>query len=344
MKFPSTQVNIIIPVYNNANEIGNCLESIVNQTFKNWEVVCIDDGSTDNTPDILDSWATRDKRITVIHQKNGGASSARNAGLDICTAPFITMVDADDTIEANALEKAYNAMQSHPCDIVIFGTRRITEKHPDVIMHPSIQEGLQMAGASDFPHKIHPASWAKLYRTDIIQQHNIRFPHGIAMGEDYLFNAQYWCYVKKVFCIKEALYAYRDSESSVCKKFMKGVLNLSIYETTIRLPYLAFEYIQACHGGVHDILEWRKSLLASHLIEHDWTINDVPHSRGTRRKLRCVSDECYSSLALHLPATTRFRILSSYFRRKLKGRLFRLLGKIKRKLISPKYTSITSNI
>ena len=100
----NVMLSIIVPVYNVEKYIGKCIESIVNQTYKDLEIILVDDGSTDNSGKICDEWARKDKRIKVIHKKNGGLSDARNAGLDICTGDYIGFVDSDDYIELNMYE------------------------------------------------------------------------------------------------------------------------------------------------------------------------------------------------------------------------------------------------
>ena len=93
------KISVIVPVYNTEKFLNNCIESILNQTHKNLEVIIIDDGSTDNSPAICDEYAKKDSRVKVIHKENGGVSSARNAGLDIASGEYIGFIDGDDVIE-----------------------------------------------------------------------------------------------------------------------------------------------------------------------------------------------------------------------------------------------------
>lgn len=97
-------ISVIVPVYNAEKYLDRCVESIVAQTYKNLEIILVDDGSTDNSPAICDAWAKKDSRIRVIHKKNGGVSSARNAGLDACTGDYIGFADADDWMEPDMYE------------------------------------------------------------------------------------------------------------------------------------------------------------------------------------------------------------------------------------------------
>ena len=101
-------VSVIVPIYNVEKYLEKCIESIVNQTYKNLEIILVDDGSPDNCPAICDEWAQKDSRIKVIHKKNGGLSSARNAGLEVSNGEYISFVDSDDWLDENTFEEVYN--------------------------------------------------------------------------------------------------------------------------------------------------------------------------------------------------------------------------------------------
>ena len=101
-------ITVVVPIYNVEDYLNKCIESIVNQTYKNLEIILVDDGSPDNSPKMCDDWAKKDKRIKVIHKENGGVSSARNIGIDKSKGEWITFVDADDWIEKTYIEDMYN--------------------------------------------------------------------------------------------------------------------------------------------------------------------------------------------------------------------------------------------
>ena len=115
------KISVIIPVYKVEQYLPECLDSIINQTYKNLEIICIDDGSPDNSGKILDEYASKDNRIRVIHKENGGISSARNAGLDIATGDWISFVDSDDWLDINTYEKLLSSADEANTDIVMFG-------------------------------------------------------------------------------------------------------------------------------------------------------------------------------------------------------------------------------
>ena len=114
-------VSIIVPIYKVEPYLDRCVQSIVNQTYKNLEIILVDDGSPDNCPAMCDAWAEKDSRIRVIHKENGGVSSARNAGLDMATGDYITFVDADDSLDCGALESLYFLVDTYHAEVSACG-------------------------------------------------------------------------------------------------------------------------------------------------------------------------------------------------------------------------------
>ena len=114
-------ISIIVPIYNVEKYLNQCIQSIVKQTYKNLEIILIDDGSTDKSPELCDEWATNDKRIKVIHQKNQGAAMAKNQGLESATGELIAFVDSDDCIKIDMYERLYKLLKEKQCDIVECG-------------------------------------------------------------------------------------------------------------------------------------------------------------------------------------------------------------------------------
>ena len=120
----TTKVSIIVPVYKVEKYLDRCVKSIVNQTYKNLEIILVDDGSPDNCPSMCDRWGQLDKRVKVIHQKNKGVSGARNAALDICTGEYVLFVDSDDWIASELCEKVLDKIKDTGADVVVFGYKR----------------------------------------------------------------------------------------------------------------------------------------------------------------------------------------------------------------------------
>ena len=118
-------VSIIVPVYNCAQFLNRCMDSLVNQTLKDIEIICINDGSTDNSPEILQEYAAKDSRIKIINKENGGLSSARNRGLAAAQGEYLGFVDSDDWVDLDFFEKLYNAAKKYDTDIATGGIIRL---------------------------------------------------------------------------------------------------------------------------------------------------------------------------------------------------------------------------
>ena len=114
-------ISVIVPVYKAEKYLDKCVQSIVNQTYKNLEIILVDDGSPDNCPQMCDEWAKKDSRIKVIHKENGGVSSARNAALDICLGEYAAFADSDDFIEENMLESMMKTAEKAKAEVVVCG-------------------------------------------------------------------------------------------------------------------------------------------------------------------------------------------------------------------------------
>ena len=183
-------VSIIIPVYNVEKYLDKCLDSVVNQTYTNLEIILVDDGSPDRCPAICDEWKSRDSRIKVIHQPNGGLSRARNAGLKIATGEFIGFVDSDDWIEPDMYETLLSTMLETGADIVVCNfyceevnsDAFIQKPKSPVIERYTAEEALKLLiSEKTF---IHPVVWNKLFRKHLLT--NLLFP------EDKIYEDNLW--------------------------------------------------------------------------------------------------------------------------------------------------------
>lgn len=209
-------ISIIVPVYGVERYLDECVESIINQTYKNLEIILIDDGSPDNCPKICDDWAKKDSRIKVIHQNNAGVSVARNIGLDNAQGDYIGFVDGDDYIDADLYETVMSVFDNYNVDIVSFDFEYVTEKsksinsfekiHKDTIYNriEALSELLLGNITNHFCNKIY-----KKYIFD-----NIKCPVGYVMED---MSTVYKLFLKseKVYCINKRLYYYRQRKNSI---------------------------------------------------------------------------------------------------------------------------------
>lgn len=226
---PTPKISIIVPVYNVAPFLPQCMDSLIGQTYQNLEIICIDDGSTDTSNAILDQYAASDKRILCIHQDNAGLSAARNRGLDAASGKYLLFVDADDWIEPDTCEKAMSQMLAHSADLVLWPYIREYPDHsapkeifPDFQVFPSDtcrSLHRRMAGLIG-PELAHPENadalctvWGKLYRRALIAQHRLQFTDLKRVGsyEDGLFNLHYLQYTARAVYIPDYLNHYRKN-------------------------------------------------------------------------------------------------------------------------------------
>lgn len=177
------KLSIIVPIYNVEAYLCRCIDSILNQTFTEFELILVDDGSPDNCGEICDQYASQDKRIKVIHKKNGGLSDARNAGLDIAQGSYIGFVDGDDTVDPKMYERLLNALESNRADIAVTGFRNLDHEGNLVAMYPNLEQE-KVYSKKDYIHNFFPTvKWEimasacnKLYCKNLFEK--IRYPVG----------------------------------------------------------------------------------------------------------------------------------------------------------------------
>ena len=214
------EISIIIPIYNVEKYLSPCLDSVLNQTYKNLEIILVNDGSTDACAEICDSYATTDSRIKIVHQKNGGLSDARNSGLKMVTGDCVGFVDSDDVISVDFYSKMLHTLQDHNADIVECNFMRFSAENewqsvPAVVDNTtgiySAEEALQLL----MKQQLKQIVWNKLYKTTIIK--------GLLFEKGRLHEDEFWTYkvfgeAKKIIKIPDILYFYRQQDSSIMGK------------------------------------------------------------------------------------------------------------------------------
>ncbi|MBU3198080.1 glycosyltransferase [Clostridium estertheticum] len=211
-------ISIIVPIYNVEVYIRNCVDSILGQSYENLEIILVDDGSPDNCGDICDEYRSKDKRIKVIHKKNGGLSSARNAGIDIASGDYLGFIDSDDWIESDMYESLYNALTSHKADISVCGryiveadkitTISDSEKAEVFTRREALSELVldEYSGMKNF-------AWDKLYKKELFD--DIRYPEG-KYYEDIFTTYKLFSKSNKIVDIKSPKYYYLLRGDSIC--------------------------------------------------------------------------------------------------------------------------------
>lgn len=219
------KISFIVPIYNSEKFLDECIKSIINQTYTNWELILVNDGSTDNSEDVCLSYIALDSRIKYYKKENGGVSSARNVGIDNSVGEFLTFIDSDDFIEPDYADTMIKKMNDD-VDLVVFGLKKYLEDksvctishrlHSAIYSHHDIEKIVIDDGTmSGFTFH---SSCSILFRSEYINRYNIRFNEKLRFNEDGLFVTQYYlCSDKKKIYINfdKAIYFYRyNSESA----------------------------------------------------------------------------------------------------------------------------------
>jgi len=224
-KYTQPLISIIVPVFNTEDYLSECIDSILQQTYANLEIIIINDGSTDSSSKLIKAYKRKDKRVTLIDKKNGGVSSARNDGLTKANGEYIVFIDSDDYLkDVKALEKLENVMQRN-IDVAICGVfcedgrSSFSYNEKEYKNKNEFDELLYQLIKSE---RLNPP-FGRIYRKKIIDKYNIRFDSNIKIGEDLLFNIQYFKHCHSAYYINDLLYFYRTSNAgSATKKYMKN--------------------------------------------------------------------------------------------------------------------------
>lgn len=216
------EISVIIPVYKVEKYLECCLESVLNQSFKNFEAILIDDGSPDTCPQICDRYASLDSRFIVVHKKNGGLASARNVGLDVCCGNYICFVDSDDYIELNFLESLYEQIYKGDFDFVSCVANFVDENNGFLKQNGYAAErkiiSENIFETYFYTNFIEDATWNKIYRRELFD--DLRFKERIIF-EDSEIIVRILKKCKKVLFIRLFLYNYRIREESILN-YQKG--------------------------------------------------------------------------------------------------------------------------
>lgn len=316
-------ISVIVPVYNVEKYIRQCLDSIINQTYKNLEIILVDDGSTDNSGQICDEYAVKDNRIKVIHKENGGQSSARNTGLDVCTSggDFVAFVDSDDWLESDMYETLYRDMRRTKADIVVCGY------YVEYLKYTAIKNNEENFFDSNeivlencfYNKNFQNAVWCKLYNRNIFNK--IRFPEG-RIYEDMLILLEILEQSSSVLITDKILYHYRQQNNST--------MNMRTYEKS-------FEKITACQEILLKIQKKHSNLL------------NLAYSQLYRHYLYLLDDILLERIVVHKGGFD-IKDIKKYFRKNILEILNNPVINFKKKImymsvaISPKiYNSMRKN-
>lgn len=274
-------VTIIVPIYNVEKYLNECIESILNQTYKNIEVVLVDDGSTDNSDEIIDEYTKKDSRIVAIHKKNEGVSSARNDGLKIARGEYICFADADDILMEDYVEYMYNMIERDKSDIALtkkmfsnFNNKQIKNDKQEIYSGEDTAIDIML-------YNIPIGVYCKMFKKNFIEKENIRFLSDIYIGEGFNFNVKAFQKAQKVSIGYRKIYFYRrNNETSATtifsyEKWKNGLKAIDVIKDNFSIKS-------------------KKTILAWHFAK--WRTNVDVYSllitSNTKQKYRELYDNC----------------------------------------------------
>lgn len=266
---PEPLITVIVPVYNTQKYLSTCVESIINQTYRNLQILLIDDGSSDCSPGICDAYADRDKRVSVIHKHNEGVSSARNLGIELANGEYISFIDSDDWLELDAYKHLVVCIQEYKVDAVIFEYFVDYENGNSVHKAYAGLNGL-MNNAKAIETTISSVNrfaWSKLYCRRLI--YGLRFEQSIHIGEDTLFACHALSKAQSVYYSAKPLYHHVQSDVSAtrCVFNKKRFTGIVAYHRLLQL-------CETNYPNIKDIaLSAYVSLIITTIIELCGTLN-----------------------------------------------------------------------
>ena len=272
------RISIIVPVYNAASYLEQCISSLLNQTYSDIEVLLIDDGSTDNSGAICEEFAEKDKRVVYIRQQNQGVSVARNTGLDRASGEWITFVDSDDWVMPQMCERVLNTAIENNADVVIwsylshYGSKIVESKLIDGTSRDLTgeKEKLELKTISQYYGGIAKGSsisagctWGKLYKRELIENNHIRFTPGLTRAQDTVFSLEAFELAKKIVFLDENLYNYRRTDTSITSgtKYIKDCstpfnMLLEAYNSFINRYHKGHAFREALYLRTIQVLMW----------------------------------------------------------------------------------------
>ena len=276
-------ISVIVPIYNVKDYLIPCIESIINQTFTDLEIILVDDGSTDGCSEICDKYQEIDSRILVIHKENEGLVSARKAGLKAAHGSYIAYVDGDDWIEPIMYEHMYQELCRQDADIVMCGRYEDTGKISREVFH-GIPEGRygkeelinyvypqMIVGDDFFEWMIFPGLWDKLFRRKCVEMFQYMVDNRITMGEDAACTYPCLLNADSIYIIHQCLYHYRQTTSSMVKKVQSNEIERERFCVLYQSMNKCFER----YTGIFDVREqWKKYVLFLMLPRADTLYKD----------------------------------------------------------------------
>lgn len=233
-------ISIIVPVYNVEKYIYRCVDSILGQTCQDFELILVDDGSPDNCGAICDEYAAKDARIRVIHKLNSGASSARNAGLDVATGKYIMFCDSDDYASPDWAAQMYEAICLYPNAFINCNAVTIDKKVKTLRYDAGCKENILVLDSyfDLYNTSLDSSLWNKIYSREAILKNNFRFNEQLRIGEDVAFNSAYYKLCDQIVFVNSPLYFYCSNDSSLTRAYTSQNFEMHRKIFSVRIPLI----------------------------------------------------------------------------------------------------------
>lgn len=309
----SAKISIVVPVYNAQKSIDKCITSIINQTYRDWELILVNDGSTDDSLQICEAYAMQDSRICVYTKANGGVSSARNMGLSKITGSLLTFVDSDDYVKTEYLSHFIEKMDQDTDLIisyaeVVCGKSVVREEYEPIIIN---NDNFYKLFTNNEVHW-HTSPWGKCYRTDIINNNRLVFSEGMHIGEDAEFLFKYLLFTNGIQITSDTDYCYYAyNENSLTKRVF-----------SIESEQLAYKNI---HDSVNTLIKSKQITDQTALINLNWlklafqkrVINSLYHNPSNQDlRINILKSFDYTTYIQYINSSKKDRLLNFFLKHK----------------------------
>lgn len=300
----SVKVSVIVPIYNVEKYIGKCILSIIEQTYKNIEIILVDDGSLDDSGNIADEYAKRDNRIKVIHKANAGVSAARNSGLDAATGDFVCFSDGDDYVMPNYVEHLLKLCLTYHADVA-YTVDMYTTFHNEHVANSQVQVITpEDATENILCYKVPIGVYSKLFNREFLVKNNIRFLEDVYIGEGFNFNTACFQRANKVIKSNERIYFYRrDNEASAMTRFKAAKCQMALKAIDIIKENLVLKSARIENA-------WTFAYWHTHFDMYCWIVNAKAKKENVElyKKCRYVSQsKAYIAFRVPTKRTERIR-------------------------------------
>lgn len=303
MNIFSYKVSVIVPMYNVGKYITQCIESILNQTYSNIEVILVDDGSPDNSGKIADQYAVKDERVKVIHKQNAGVSAARNTGIDAAMGDYICFSDGDDYVMPNYVEHLLKLCVDNDAEVAYTIDMFTTFHKEQVSNHFSQVISSEDATENILCYKVPIGVYSKMFKRSFLNEHKLRFLEDVYIGEGFNFNTACFQRANKVVISSEKIYFYRrDNDASAMTSFKEAKCLMALKAIDIIKENLIIKTPRVLKA-------WKFAYWHTHFDMYCWIVNSnaIHINEELYKKCRSVAQK-EALIALSVPTKKSERI------------------------------------